>query len=263
MPVNAINFREVKKGGLGLIHPVFKARALLMKTTFKDVEEGHFSEVGKTYGYNKDFKELLLEGFNMTIVKNTYDKLLEKILIRNGSLIPSRNEKRTDGVKWSLTWRNFHLARNLNAEEKIFFWKVFQDMLPVGRRIHIANREKRCLNQLMNGNCQVIPDMYHALKDCEGVKEAFKKIHQTTEIFLERNIKERMLTFCAFTHKKKNKLKVAVWFVIKSLYLIYIKKIQNKSQLLAEMHKALEWNLNLLKVIGCLDEMRILLNLME
>ena len=127
MPVSAINFREVKKGGLGLIHPVFKARALLMKTTFKDVEDGNFSEIGKVYGYCKDFKELLLEGFNMNIVKNTYTKLLEKILIRNGSLIPSRNEKKTYGVKWSLTWKNFHLARNFNAEEKIFFWKVFQD----------------------------------------------------------------------------------------------------------------------------------------
>ena len=263
MPVSAINFREVKKGGLGLIHPVFKARALLMKTTYKDFEEGNFTEVGKLYGYSKEFKELVLEGFNMTIVKNTYNKLLEKILFKNGSLIPSRNEKRTDGVKWSLTWKNFHLARNFNAEEKIFFWKVFQDMLPVGRRIHIANVEKRCLYQLSNGNCQVIPDMYHALKDCEGVKEAFKKIHQTTEIFLDRNIKEIMLIFCAFTHKKKNKLKVAVWFVIKSLYLIHIKKMLNKTQLIAEMYKALEWNLKLLKVIGCLDEMKRLLNLME
>ena len=94
MPVSAINFREVKKGGLGLIHPVFEARALLMKTTFKDVEDGNFSEIVKVYGYCKDFKELLLEGFNMNIVKNTYTKLLEKILIRNGSLIPSRNEKK-------------------------------------------------------------------------------------------------------------------------------------------------------------------------
>ena len=80
---------------------------------------------------------------------------------------------------------------------------------------------------------------------------------------MEQDIKEEKLILCAFNHRKKKKLKLAVWFVIKSLYLLHIKKIQNKTQLLAEMHKALEWNLNFFKVIGCLDDMNILLNLLK
>ena len=239
-----------------------------MKTVYKDFEESNLSindkeKVKKLYGYSRDFEKLLLEGFDLTVVKITYKKLIENILLRNGSLIPSRNEKRTDGVKWGLTWKNYKSAKGLNPEEKIFFWKVFQDMLPIGRRIHRNNIEKRCLNQIMIGNCQIIPDIYHALKDCEGVREVFQKIHETIELFLERTIKEKMLIYCAFNHKNKKKLKVAVWFVIKSLYLIHIKKILNKTQLLAEMQKALHWNLDLLRVIGSSDEMKILLKLIE
>ena len=40
-------------------------------------------------------------------------------------------------------------------------------------------------------------------------------------------------------------------------------KILNKTQLLAEMQKALHWNLDLLRVIGSSDEMKILLKLIE
>ena len=39
---------------------------------------------------------------------------------------------------------------------------------------------------------------------------------------------------------------------------MHVKKIFNKSQLIAEMRKALTWNVDLMRVIGSLDEMKLL-----
>ena len=48
-------------------------------------------------------------------------------------------------------------------EEKDFAWKVSQDMLAVGQRIH-KNVDKRCLNKTENNKVyQVIPDLDHVL----------------------------------------------------------------------------------------------------
>ena len=173
-PVRAVNFRSKEKGGLGLIHPIIKARALLIKSIQKDFIQLNCSindnKVKALYGYSKDFKELFEANLSSSNVKTIYNKLIEKITFKNGSLIPSRNEKRTEGIKWGLTWNNFQLLRGLDSEEKMFGWKVIQDMLPVGRRIHRQNVEKRCLIDMEDGSkCQIIPDIYHVLKDCNGI----------------------------------------------------------------------------------------------
>ena len=65
-------------------------------------------------------------------------------------------------VKWNISWKNLKILSGVNAEEKEFVWKVIQDMVPVGRRIHKKNVERRCLKVLPSGNeCQVIPDLRH------------------------------------------------------------------------------------------------------
>ena len=56
--------------------------------------------------------------------------------MRNGSYIPSRNEKRVDGIKWKASWYNVSSVRGLSPEEKCFAWKITQDMLDVGVRKH-------------------------------------------------------------------------------------------------------------------------------
>ena len=47
----------------------------------------------------------------------------------------------------------------------------------------------------------------------------------------------------------------ALWFAVKMLYMIFIKKMFNKQQLLQEMIKELEWNLKLSRKIGSQGEM--------
>ena len=55
------------------------------------------------------------------------------------------------------------------ADEKMFAWKLCQDMLPVGVRIHRANAERRCLVQLDSGIvCTELQDREHVFRACES-----------------------------------------------------------------------------------------------
>ena len=143
---------------------------------------------------------------------------------------------------------NFKLLKGINAEEKVFIWKVIQDMLPIGRRIHRKNAEKRCLIELYDGSkCLVIPDLKHSLIQCEGVKNSFEEVKRIIELFLEKKIDSSQLIFLAFNHRNKRKLKLACWFVVKCLYLMHNEKLFNKIQLLAEIRRSLKWNIELMK----------------
>ena len=264
-PVRVLNFRDVKRGGLGLINPIIKGRALMLKSMYKDFksnccrgdggndyddndDDEDNDKIGKMYGHRKDFLELYQNFLSNATAKSIYEKLMEKVCFRNGSLIPSRNEKRVACIKWSLTWKNFKLLKGINAEEKVFIWKVIQDMLPIGRRIHRKNAEKRCLIELYDGSkCLVIPDLKHSLIQCEGVKNSFEEVKRIIELFLEKKIDSSQLIFLAFNHRNKRKLKLACWFVVKCLYLMHNEKLFNKTQLLAEIRRSLKWNIELMK----------------
>ena len=57
-PVNSVNFRCKSKWGLGLINPIVKAKALLIKTIYRDFLRYDFSInddwiVNSLYGYNE------------------------------------------------------------------------------------------------------------------------------------------------------------------------------------------------------------------
>lgn len=170
--------------------------------------------------------------------------------------------KKNEGIKWSVCWRNLKLLRGVNADEKVFAWKVIQDMVPVGRRIHRPNVEKRCLYKLNDDSQrQVIPDLYHALAGCPAVNESFLKVKEITCTYLGRNIDDKTLIHISFNHRDKRKVKVAVWFVVNCRFLIYVNRLFNKTQLLAEMRRILVWNIDLMRNIGSLNEMIILKNL--
>ena len=261
-PVRAINFRDSKEGGLGLIEPVTKAKALLVKNMMKDfvkyeceIDDEYMKS--NIYGYFQDFERIYYEGLSTSTVKEIYKFLMKNVLENNGSLIPSRNEKKTENVKWSVTWKNLKMLQGVTPEEKDFAWKVSQDMLPVGKRIH-RNVEKRCLRKIRNEECQVIPDIYHVLMECESIKNTFKEIKGIVEGFLNRRLESKNLIFLDFSHRKRKRLKLTIWFVVKSLYLLYVKKFFNKDQLFGEMRRELDWNISMARVVGSLDDMEIL-----
>ena len=105
---------------------------------------------GNLYGYSEEFVRIYTEGLALAPVKEIYNFLLKDVLYRNGSLIPSRNEKKSENIKWSVVFTNLSNIKGLTPDEKSFAWKISQDLLPVGARLQRKNAEHKCLANLGN-----------------------------------------------------------------------------------------------------------------
>ena len=164
--------------------------------------------------------------------------------------------KRLTNIKWGTVWKNFKLLKGLTPIEITFSWKVTQDMLPVGNRIHRNNAERRCLTTLIDGSiCQEIQDLKHCFQLCPMVVEIYDAIIVILNSFLGRNVEYRHLISYSFNHRSKQKLRCALWFAIKMMYSVYLRNSLNKEQLLKDMIKELDWNLKLNRKIGSAGEM--------
>ena len=108
-PVRALNFRAKDQGGLGLMCPSTKSKALLIKNMFKDylILGNSPDNINGLYGCLNDFKKVLDSGVDLKNVKQIYDGLMNDVCFRSGSLIPSRAEKRSTGVKWKVVWKTY------------------------------------------------------------------------------------------------------------------------------------------------------------
>ena len=71
------------------------------------------------------------------------------------------------------------------------------------------------------------------------------------------------LMYLDINQRKKSKLKIVLWFVVKFLYAAHMKRIFNKKQLYMEILKELEWNIIQMRRIGSLNEMRDLKEIIE
>ena len=259
-PVRSLNFRPKDRGGLGLIHPKIKAKAFLIKNMYYELLEYNcsFREdniVRSLYGYNEEFVRVYREGLSTAPVKEIYNFLLQDLLYKNGSLIPSRNEKRSKNVKWSVVFKNLSLLKGVSAEEKTFAWKVSQDLLPVGTRLHRKNAERRCMQEVENNIvCLEVQNLQHLLIKCRGVEKANKSILNILDQFLGQKVDKDFMYF-SFNHRNKKKLVLAIWFSVKVMYQIYQNKCINKAQLLAAVIKEIQWNLERSKYLGSLCEM--------
>ena len=112
---------------------------MIKEAESKDIDIRDYREVRKVYGYTVDLMDIVKAERTEAEVKEIYNILLEKVTQKNGSLIPSRNEKKTNGIKWKVVWKNQVMLKGVTAEEKCFAWKIVQDMLEVGNRIHRKN----------------------------------------------------------------------------------------------------------------------------
>ena len=98
-------------------------------------------------------------------------------------------------------------------------------------------------------------DAEHAFRSCNAVMESYSMIIQVLNIFIERSVSYEHLVHLSFNHRNKMKLKCALWFAVKMMFLIFIKKMFNNIQLLRECIKEIDWNLNLSRKIGSFAEM--------
>ena len=147
------------------------------------------------------------------------------------------------------------LVGGLNAEERCFVWKLIQDMIPVGARIHRINAEKRCLADLDGGACQVEQTLIHCLQLCPGIQELHNSLINILSRFLDREVRSQQLITLSFNQRSKKKLKCALWFAVKMMFLIFQEKIMNKSQMLMRAIKEIDWNLKLCRYVGSNTDM--------
>ena len=193
--------------------------------------------VQNLYGYREEFTQVLQEGIATAPVKEIYNYLLQGIIYKNGSLLPSRNEKRTKNVKWSVVFKNLAKMKGVTAEERAFAWKVSQDMLPVGTRLHRKNVERRCMLEMENNVvCLEVQSLEHLFIKCQGVTGVTKSITNILEQFLGQKVENDLIYF-SFNHRNKKKLVWAIWFSVKAMYRIYQNKYLNRVQLLAYIIK--------------------------
>ena len=254
-PVQVVNFRDRSAGGLGLVNPSLKCMALLIRTMLREFRrrDGNPTDLvlqNQIYGYRDEFQLVIRNDLVQGTTKQIYSLLLQEIISKNGSFIPSRNEKRSLGVKWSISWKNMSLVRGLNPEERCFVWKLIQDMIPVGARIHRNNAEKRCLAALNDGVCQVEQTLVHCLQLCPGIQEIHNSMINILSIFLDREVTSQQLITLSFNQRSKKKLKCALWFAVKVMFLIFLEKIMNKAQMLMRAIKEIDWNLKLCRNVG-------------
>ena len=224
---------------------------------FKDylVLGGSEDKVDSLYGFKNDFKRVLNSGVDFKNIKQIYEQLMNDVCFRNGSLVPSRAEKRTTGVKWKIAWKNLQQTRGVTAQEKYFQWQVQQDMLPIGDRLHRPGAEKRCLSVLENDNyCSQISTRQHMFLSCPSPPVGDNLVKNILSDFLNRNITDQEILYFSFNHRSKKRLIIAIWFAVKMLFWIYSKKCLNKMQLLDEMLKEIQWNLKMTNSLGCHSE---------
>ena len=99
---------------------------------------------------------------------------------------------------------------------------MVQDMLPIGKRIHRANVEKRCLKKWGNDQtCEDVPDLKHTLLNCPAIKRETSKVKKTLEQFLGRTVKENEIITLSVKDRNNKRDQIATWFKIRSMHEIY------------------------------------------
>ena len=255
-PVRAVNFRKRELGGIGLIDPIIKCKALLVKTMYKEYIRlnGDITDnerIHTLYGYPEEMLRVVSRGTNM-------GSSMEDELYRNNSLIPSRSEKRSVGVKWTVAWNNVATLRGLNPEQIMFAWKIQQDMLAIGARLHRRNVERRCMLKVQDEICEEVQTREHLFGSCKSVEGISGACKTVLNEFLGREVNLNDLIHLSFNHRDKRKLKLALWFAVKVMYSIYHDNSRNKAQILHEVVKEIDWNLDLSRKIGSVAQMIVL-----
>ena len=91
--------------------------------------------------------------------------------------------------------------------------------------------------------------------ECPLVKESYDIIIAILTSYLQRPVTCSNLVHFSFNHRRKSRLKCALWFSIKALFSIFYGKCFNKSQLLNDIIKEVDWNLRLNRYVGSLADM--------
>ena len=147
-------------------------------------------------------------------------------------------KKRSVNSRWSIAWRNWKSLRGLNAAECEFAWRLQQDLLPIGARMHRPNADRRCKMELAgNMICQETQTRQHLFMECVSVRKVFDIRRFVIKDIIRKEVTGQEVLHLSFTHRDKKKLMTGVWFAVKMMYMIYLDKNRNHAQLFREMVK--------------------------
>ena len=68
--------------------------------------------------------------------------------------------------------------------------------------------------------------------------------------YLEKDIDSKEILYLAFNNRNKKRLTCTLWFAVKVMYKIYQNRFINKSQLLRDIVKEIDWNLEMNTKLG-------------
>ena len=219
-----------------------KAKAFLIKSMIKDFEELGFDrgKMKQLHGWNKEFGNIFDKLGPCTDVKTIFDEMLKRIIYRNCSLIPSRNEKNKRGVKWKSVWNNLSLLRGLNPAETCFAWKLTQDMVEVGRRKHRKGAVRGCGRKLNDRRlCDVLDTLEHCVMECDVVRDISLGIIRIIETLLGRTVTEKEVVCLSFNCRKLPTLKVALWLAVKTIHGLF--KNEERIDFWKKVLEEIEW----------------------
>ena len=113
----------------------------------------------------------------------------------NNSLIPSRSERKSHGVKWNRAFKNLYRLPGVTAQEKEFCFKLQQDLLLINGRNH-RNNDKSCRRNL-DGNtlCNVVQDRSHYFIYCPRIKDSFSELKSLLANFVGKFFNHLQITF--------------------------------------------------------------------
>ena len=265
-PVQILNFRQRKDGGLGLVHPLIKSKALLIKNVFRDFTERKLHIVNgvvseELYGIDKEFYDLANSGKLDISSKEIYDSMLFKFVRNNNSLIPSRMERKSCGIKWSRAHKNLYRLGGMTACEKEFGYKLQQDLLLVNAR-NFRRKDKTCKRNLgSNKLCLADQDRAHYFVHCEYVKSSFNKLKYTLKEFSGKMFNDQEIIHLGCSVSNKKKTRILSWLIVKFLFKIFKGGIKDYiyifKGILRDIKFLVEWNI----YSGSVDELKDLTNI--
>ena len=240
-PIRLVNFRRISEGGIGLIEPKLKAKALLCKSVLKDIRlrnialKSNVLEV-EVYGANDTIINYIKDGKMNSTSKEIYEAFIFKYLRVNSTLIPSRNEKKVANIKWSNSYRNYRNLSEIDPGEKELVFRFIQDLVGVPARLH-QKVDKRCMRKIKNNDiCTSISDREHFFQSCESIRDVaqmFKSIAH--KILQKKNISFKDLLHFSYRGRGKNKEKVFSWVLVKGYKKIFYDKILDGKNIMKDI----------------------------
>ena len=238
-PVQVLNFRKQENGGLSLHHPGLKAESLLLKSMHRECVERDIGVFGgklssSVYGYEDLYVEVRAADVG-TSSKEIYKFLLRKLVRVNSSLVPTRIERKIQGVRWS---RSFSNARNIRVSpvEREFIFLLSQDLLPVNGRLHRRNSDHRCLREMEDGSkCEDIQTRIHYFITCPVIAKTFVFIKNILKDFIGKNLNPMQILHVSFSVLNKKLTAAAIWFVVKVLFKMFKDKAIDHRTILNEI----------------------------